>query len=244
MNRICFVFSVLFCFAAQAASFDISTGSLLISESGSWEITGSTHTNSVVVEASGNVNITLKDVAITNVPAAFSIYEGRVNMTLVGSNTLISTEAAGIYVDKKASLTINGDSAACLFATSKGGEGAGIGGNKRYFFRMFSFTSSGFSRINLISSISFSFCIEWLFSFVLHLAQGGNQCFPVVRIVVKQFDFPAVVFFRKRNPPAKDGGKLFGKSCGVIHFIRRRRNNRFPIRLFLQSGFCSERVPA
>ena len=132
MNRICFVFSVLFCFAAQAASFDISTGSLLISESGSWEITGSTHTNSVVVEASGNVNITLKDVAITNVPAAFSIYEGRVNMTLVGSNTLISTEAAGIYVDKKASLTINGDSAACLFATSKGGEGAGIGGNKGY----------------------------------------------------------------------------------------------------------------
>ena len=132
MKRICFVFSVLFCFAAQAASFDISTGSLLISESGSWEITGSTHTNSVVVEASGNVNITLKDVAITNVPAAFSIYEGRVNMTLVGSNTLISTEAAGIYVDKKASLTINGDSAACLFATSKGGEGAGIGGNKGY----------------------------------------------------------------------------------------------------------------
>ena len=132
MKRFFFVLTVLFCFAAQAESFDISTGSLWITESGSWEITGSTYTNSVIVEASGNVNITLKDVTITNVPAAFSIYEGRVNMTLVGSNTVISTEAAGIYVDKKASLTINGDSTACLFATSKGGEGAGIGGNKGY----------------------------------------------------------------------------------------------------------------
>ena len=96
MKRICFVFSVLFCFAAQAASFDISTGSLLISESGSWEITGSTHTNSVIVEASGHVNITLKDLNITNVPAAVSILEGRVNMTLTGSNTVVSTEAARI----------------------------------------------------------------------------------------------------------------------------------------------------
>ena len=132
MKTFRFVIIVLACLAARAESFDISTGSLWITENGSWEITGSTHTNSVIVEASGNVNITLKDVVITNVPAAFSIYEGRVNMTLVGSNTLISTEAAGIYVDKKASLTINGNSAACLFATSKGGEGAGIGGNKGY----------------------------------------------------------------------------------------------------------------
>ena len=132
MKRFFFVFIVFACFAAQAETFDISTGSLVISESGSWEITGSTHTNSVVVEASGNVNITLNDVTITNVLAAFSIYEGRVNMTLVGSNTVVSTKAAGIYVDKKATLTINGDDTACLFATSTGGEGAGIGGNKGY----------------------------------------------------------------------------------------------------------------
>lgn len=132
MKRLFFVFTVLFCFAAQAETFDISTGSLFISESGSWEITGSTHTNSVVVEATGSVNITLNDVSITNVPAAISIYEGRVNMTLVGSNTVVSTEAAGIYVDKEASLTISADSAGSLFAASTGGEGAGIGGNKGY----------------------------------------------------------------------------------------------------------------
>ena len=132
MKRICFVFSVLFCFAAQAASFDISTGSLLISESGSWEITGSTHTNSITIEASGHVNITLKDLIITNVPAAISILEGRVNMTLTGSNTVVSTEAAGIYVDKNASLAITAKSTGSLFASSTGGEGAGIGGNKGY----------------------------------------------------------------------------------------------------------------
>lgn len=132
MKRIFFVFVVLACFAAQAESFDISTGSLWITESGSWEITGSTYTNSVIVEASGNVNITLKDVTITNVPAAFTIYEGRVNMTLVGSNTVSSTEAAGIYVDKSASLTIGAGSTGFLYASSTGGEGAGIGGNKGY----------------------------------------------------------------------------------------------------------------
>ena len=93
-------------------------------------IVGTSETNSIVITA-GAPKITLRDVSVTT-NAALSIKNAIVTMVLEGSNTLVSAEAAGLYVDKSASLTISEESTGSLYAVSTGGEGAGIGGNKGY----------------------------------------------------------------------------------------------------------------
>ncbi|MBR5902471.1 hypothetical protein IKZ40_09070, partial [bacterium] len=93
-------------------------------------IVGSSETNSIAITA-GALKLTLRDVSVTT-NAALSIKNAIVTMVLEGSNTLVSTEAAGLYVDRSASLTISEESTGSLYATSMGGEGAGIGGNKGY----------------------------------------------------------------------------------------------------------------
>ena len=108
-------------------------------------ITNTTPTTNTIQVLSGTHAITLNNVSTTLVSTtalidescAFSIQGGTVNLTLTGTNTLVSSRGfAGIYVAEGTSLTIGGDGS--LTATGGSGTsssstpyaaGAGIGGN-------------------------------------------------------------------------------------------------------------------
>ncbi|OUP10154.1 hypothetical protein B5F33_03650 [Collinsella sp. An2] len=129
-------------------TYNINSGNVVISESGSYTITGSGNTtNTITVNSGVMVTITLNNVNIdlsNGSGPAFDIQSGaNVTLILEGANTLTSGDciginssgAPGIHLPTGASLTIqslNGDASASLAV--KGGKetirgGAGIGGD-------------------------------------------------------------------------------------------------------------------
>ena len=102
-------------------------GKRIVGRYGNYVIDGTTTDFSISVNSSDNPTITLDGASITGVSSAFDIQSGDVALVLNGENVLTSTEAAGLRVANGASVTISGRGS--LNATSRGGAGAGIGGN-------------------------------------------------------------------------------------------------------------------
>lgn len=129
-----FIFCLVFAFPFSGraeTSYDVTNGNVEITETGDYKITGTTSSNTVVINASGQeVNITISELNIdvnkTNEACAFNIQAGTVNLTLEGKNVLKSgSHYAGLQVPGGSTLTIKGDGE--LNATG-GSDGAGIGG--------------------------------------------------------------------------------------------------------------------
>lgn len=113
---------------------DISAGPVIITEPGDYTIIqsgiGST-TNTITVNTSGTANISIQDLNIQTGGCAFMIQAGSVNLTILGNNTLVSTESYAGIQNGNNQLTIGGTGqlvAQC--ATSTFGYGAGIGGGE------------------------------------------------------------------------------------------------------------------
>ena len=122
---------------SSATEYNLSDGSLVISEDCAYIVSGDTTVNNIVVTG-GNVVLTLNGVQVENENCAFDIQGGTVTLILDGDtvNSFSSGNCyAGIHVAEDASLTISGTGV--LNATSHrptGGSypsisGAGIGGN-------------------------------------------------------------------------------------------------------------------
>ena len=129
-----FIFCLVFAFPFSGraeTSYDVTNGNVEITEAGDYKITGTTSSNTVVVNASGQeVNITINglniDVSETNKACAFNIQAGTVNLTLEGKNVLKSGHnCAGLQVLKDSKLTIKGDGELEATAIYRA---AGIGG--------------------------------------------------------------------------------------------------------------------
>ena len=115
--------------AAYAVDYDISEGSVSITSGGKYTVTGSTTKNSIDINTSDDVEITLDNVSITDVESSFRINRGNVTLILVGSNTLVDWVDPGIYVGASAALTISAESTGSL--TIRNSSDAGIGGRMR-----------------------------------------------------------------------------------------------------------------
>lgn len=129
-----FIFYLVFAFPFSGraeTSYDVTNGNVEITEAGDYKITGTTSSNMVVVNASGQeVNITINglniDINETNEVCAFNIQAGTVNLTLEGKNVLKSGgSCAGLQVPKGSKLTIKGDGELDAFGAWNS---AGIGG--------------------------------------------------------------------------------------------------------------------
>jgi hypothetical protein len=118
---------------AAPGVWDISTGSLVISSGGEYVVIGSTTSNTISVNTSDPVTITLDntfiDVSATSGQSAFDS-GGNVTLYLKGSNILKSgANQPGIKVTASEQLTIdNAPSSAGSLIASGGAFGAGIGG--------------------------------------------------------------------------------------------------------------------
>ena len=118
---------------AASDSWDISTGSLVISAGGTYTVTGSTMSNIISVNTADPVTITLDNVSInvsaTTNQTAFDS-GGNVTLYLIGSNSLNSSASQpGIRVTDGEQLSVSSAPSfeGSLFA-SGGAFGAGIGG--------------------------------------------------------------------------------------------------------------------
>ncbi len=118
---------------AAPETWDISTGNLVINSGGTYAVTGSTMSNTISVNTSDPVTITLDNVSIdvsaTSDKTAFDS-GGNVTLYLIGSNTLKSSiSQPGVRVTDGEQLTVSNapSSGGSLFA-SGGAFGAGIGG--------------------------------------------------------------------------------------------------------------------
>ena len=110
---------------AAPETWDISTGNLVISSGGTYAVTGSTTSNTISVNTSDPVTITLDNVSIdvsaTSDKTAFDS-GGNVTLYLIGSNTLkSSTSQPGIRVTDGEQLTVSN-------APSSGGSLSASGG--------------------------------------------------------------------------------------------------------------------
>jgi hypothetical protein len=118
---------------AAPEAWNISTGNLVISVGGEYVVTGSTTSNTISVNTSDAVTLTLDNVSIdvsaTSGQSAFDS-GGNIALYLKGSNTLKSgANQPGIKVTDGEQLTIdNAPSAQGSLTASGGGFGAGIGG--------------------------------------------------------------------------------------------------------------------
>lgn len=118
---------------AAPEAWDISTGSLEISAAGEYIVTGSTTSNTISVDTSDPVTITLDnisiDVSATSAQPAFDS-GGNVTLYLKGLNTLKSgPNQPGIKVIDDEKLTIdNAPASQDSLSAIGGGFGAGIGG--------------------------------------------------------------------------------------------------------------------
>ncbi len=115
-------------FAVEPTAFDLADGGVTITSPGEYTITQSSTgwtTNSIVVNTSGAVNITLMGIRIRTEQCAFSIQSGSVTINLQGENRLSSGDDYAGLQNNINSLAINGPGT--LFASSAL-NGAGIGG--------------------------------------------------------------------------------------------------------------------
>ena len=118
---------------AAPVTWDISTGSLVISSGGTYAVTGSTTSNTISVNTSDAITIILDNVSIdvsaTSNQCAFDS-GGNVTLYLMGSNTLKSSATQpGIRVTDGEQLTVsNAPSFEGSLSASGGAFGAGIGG--------------------------------------------------------------------------------------------------------------------
>jgi hypothetical protein len=123
---------------ASGAGYTFTAGApgvITITENGWYSLTGTTTANQVIVQSGRvDVNVELLFVSIDRSagssasgvrPCALSIEGARVNLTLIGHNTLTSGDScAGVYVPNNATLTIGGTG---RLEANGGGNGAGIG---------------------------------------------------------------------------------------------------------------------
>jgi hypothetical protein len=118
---------------AAPETWDISTGNLMISSGGIYAVSGSTASNTISVNTSDAVAITLDNVSIdvsaTSDKTALDS-GGNVTLYLIGSNTLKSSASQpGIRVTDGEQVTVsNAPSSDGLLFASGGAFGAGIGG--------------------------------------------------------------------------------------------------------------------
>ena len=113
-------------------TYDVGVGSVLITNSGNYIITGSTASNTIAVETGIQANITLINVSVVlSNGCAFHMGAGsEVNLTLLGTGTNRFTSCAdhaGIHLAPDSTLSITSNSTATLIAQGGSG-GAGIGG--------------------------------------------------------------------------------------------------------------------
>ena len=118
---------------AAPETWDISTGNLVINSGGTFTVTGSTLSNTISVNTSDPVTITLNNVSIdvsaVSDKTAFDS-GGDVTLYLSGSNTLkSSTSQAGVRVTDGEQITVSNAPASAGSLVAVGGAfGAGIGG--------------------------------------------------------------------------------------------------------------------
>ena len=131
---------------AESEAVDISARSLEITTGGTYTVTGSTTSNTITVDASGqDVAIELNGVTIDKIDGsacAFDIKAGNVTVTLTGTNNITSYKGfAGIHVARGATLTIEGEGSLKISLTDYKEypgdryaypSGACIGGNSCY----------------------------------------------------------------------------------------------------------------
>lgn len=115
-------------------TYDVGVGSVLITNSGNYIITGSTASNTIAVETGIQANITLINVSVVlSNGCAFHMGAGSaVNLTLLGMGTNRFTSCAdhaGVHLAPNSSLSITSNSTATLIAQGGSG-GAGIGGGQ------------------------------------------------------------------------------------------------------------------
>ena len=115
-------------------TYDVGAGSVVITNSGNYIITGSTMTNTITVATGLQANITLLNVSVVlSNGCAFHIGDGSiVNLMLLGKGTNSFTSCAdhaGIHLASNSVLAIVSNSMATLIAQGGAG-GAGIGGGQ------------------------------------------------------------------------------------------------------------------
>ena len=118
--------------AISPPTYDVGVGSVVITNSGNYIITGTTASNTIAVATGIQANITLINVSVVlSNGCAFHINGGAsVNLTLLGTGTNRFTSCAdhaGIHLATDSSLSIASNSTATLIAQGGSG-GAGIGG--------------------------------------------------------------------------------------------------------------------
>lgn len=118
--------------AISPPTYDVGVGSIAITNSGNYIITGTTASNTIAVETGIQANITLINVSVVlSNGCAFHINGGAsVNLTLLGTGTnrfSSCADHAGIHLASDSSLAIASNSTATLIAQGGSG-GAGIGG--------------------------------------------------------------------------------------------------------------------
>ena len=118
--------------AISPPTYDVGVGSIAITNSGNYIITGTTASNTIAVETGIQANITLINVSVVlSNGCAFHINGGAsVNLTLLGTGTnrfSSCADHAGIHLAADSSLSIASNSTATLIAQGGSG-GAGIGG--------------------------------------------------------------------------------------------------------------------
>lgn len=115
-------------------NIDNNGGDYTINKAGNYEITGnntpgSPTSNRIVVNVNGEVNITIENVNISNISdGAFDIFNGIVNLTLKGYNSLYSTynSFSGLSIYNNSSLTITEESNGGNLTLKGETDGAGI----------------------------------------------------------------------------------------------------------------------
>ena len=118
--------------AISPPTYDVGVGSIAITNSGNYIVTGSTLSNTITVATGIQANITLINVSVVlSNGCAFHINGGAsVNLTLLGTGTnrfSSCADHAGIHLAADSSLAIASNSTATLIAQGGSG-GAGIGG--------------------------------------------------------------------------------------------------------------------
>lgn len=137
------------------ANVSISNGSVLITQPGRYDISGTTNTNTITINCSdpGKVNLFISNlnIRISTANSPIDIINGNVDLTLVGKNSLIteannsSARYAPLHVSENTSLTITLESNVGSLLAQALGESAAIGGSVS---DRFNFTNIGDITIN------------------------------------------------------------------------------------------------
>lgn len=137
------------------ANVSIHDGSVLITQPGRYDISGTTNTNTITINCSdpGKVNLFISNlnIRISTANSPIDIINGNVDLTLVGKNSLIteannsSARYAPLHVSENTSLTITLESNVGSLLAQALGESAAIGGSVS---DRFNFTNIGDITIN------------------------------------------------------------------------------------------------